>query len=86
MQGLFKKYPTSVNKINLYSYSELVERESTEVWITQKRKRKGKLLSKKLKDFQMKVTHKHTEASLIRFDNHRCLSQSEECKCMWTHS
>ena len=24
-------------------------------------------------------------ASLIRFDNHRSLSQSKESKCMWTH-
>ena len=30
----------------------------------------------------MKGTHKHTEASLIRLNNHRCLSQSEESNCM----
>ena len=29
----------------------------------------------------MKGTHKHMEASLKRFNNHRCLSQSEENKC-----
>ena len=29
---------------------------------------------------------KHMEASLKCFDNHRCLSQSEEGKYMWTHS
>ena len=27
-------------------------------------------------------THKYTEASLIPFDNHRCLSQSKKSKCM----
>ena len=37
------------------------------------------------RDLQMKGTHKHTEAELICFDNHRCISQSEESKCMWTH-
>ena len=26
------------------------------------------------------------EASLTRFDNHRCLSYSKESKCMWAHS
>ena len=31
--------------------------------------------------------HTQTHGSLIekRFDNHRCLSRSEESKCMWTH-
>ena len=33
----------------------------------------------------MKGTHKHMEAYLIYFDDHRCVSQSEESKCMWTH-
>ena len=33
----------------------------------------------------MKGKHKHTEASLKHFGDHRCLSQSEESKCMWTH-
>ena len=28
----------------------------------------------------MKGTHKHTEASLICFDNHRCLYQLEDSK------
>ena len=33
----------------------------------------------------MKGTHKHTKASLKRFDDHRYLSQSEERKCMRTY-
>ena len=28
---------------------------------------------------------RHTETYLICFNDHRCLSQSEESKCMWTH-
>ena len=35
----------------------------------------------------MKGTHEHTEASLKHFDDHRCISQSEESFCeasMWT--
>ena len=31
----------------------------------------------------MKGTYKQTEAELIRFDNHRCLSQSEESMVKW---
>ena len=34
----------------------------------------------------MKGTHKHTDASLICFNNHRCLSQSEESKFMYVYS
>ena len=30
-----------------------------------------------------KGTHKHMETYLKYFDGHRCLSQSEESKCMW---
>ena len=33
----------------------------------------------------MKGSDKHTEALLTCFDNRRCLSQSDESKCMWTH-
>ena len=33
----------------------------------------------------MKGTLKHMEAPLKHFDDHRCLSQSEESKCMLTH-
>ena len=33
----------------------------------------------------MKDTYKHTEAELKRFDNHRCLSQSEERKFTWRY-
>ena len=33
----------------------------------------------------MKGTHKHTKASLKRFDDHRCPSQSEESKCTQTN-
>ena len=39
-----------------------------------------KIGKEKERDHQMKGTHKHTEVSLIRFDNHRCLSRSEERK------
>ena len=28
---------------------------------------------------------RHTQIYLIYFDDYRCLSQSEESKCMWTH-
>ena len=37
------------------------------------------------KQIWMKGTHKQT-AYLIHFNNHRCLSRSEESKCMWTRS
>ena len=59
-----------------------MEAESTEVQITQKQEQKEETLPKKRRDFQMKGTNKHMEAELISFDNHRCLSQSEENKCM----
>ena len=44
-----------------------------------KRNRKWKL-AKKWRDLWMKV---HT--NLIYFGDHRCLSRSEESKCMWIH-
>ena len=49
---------------------------------TKCRKRKRKLLPKKWRDLWTKGTQK---AWLKWFDNHRCLLQSEESKCMWTH-
>ena len=39
----------------------------------------------KLRDPWMKGTHKHTENSLIRFDNHRRLSQSEVYKYIYIY-
>ena len=45
-------------------------------------KGKGKLLPKNEEISRWK---KHTETYLKFFDNHSCLSQSEESKCMWTH-
>ena len=33
----------------------------------------------------MKGTYKHTKASMKHFYDHRCLYQSEESKCIWTH-
>ena len=46
------------------------------------RRRKRKLLPKKWRDLWMKGTHIQTEVSLNHFDDHTCLSQSEESKCM----
>ena len=46
-------------------------------------KRKRKLIQKKRRRLlRMKGTYKYTEALLERFDNHICLSQSEESKFM----
>ena len=45
----------------------------------------GKTLNEKWRDLWRKGTHKHMETYLRYFDDHRCLSQSEESKCMWTH-
>ena len=54
---------------------------------TKMEKERGNLLSlKKWRDLRKKGTHKHTEASLKRFNYHRCLSRSEESKCIWTHA
>ena len=44
-----------------------------------------KLSLQKLRDLKMKGSHKQTEAKLKRFDDHGCLSRSEESKCLWTH-
>ena len=46
-------------------------------------KRKRKLLLKN-EDISKGKTHTHTQThgNLRYFDNHRCLSQSEETKCM----
>ena len=47
--------------------------------------RKGKIVTKKWRDLRRKGTHKHSETQLRYFDDHRCLSRTEEGKCMWTH-
>ena len=52
--------------------------------IIQKYKKKEEILIEKNWDIRMKSTHKHTKLHK-HFDDHRCLSQSEESKCMWTH-
>ena len=39
----------------------------------------------KRRDLQTKVTHKHMETWMKYLGDHRCLSRSEESKCMWTH-
>ena len=63
----------------LYTHLDHMEK-SIEVRITQKmEKRQGKLL---LKNEEISGGKAHTETYLIYFDNHRCLSQSEESKCM----
>ena len=49
------------------------------------RKRKRKFLPKKWTDQRAKGTHKHMEAWLKCFDDHRCLSRSKQNKCMWKH-
>ena len=46
------------------------------------RERKGKTLTKNLRDLQGKSTHKYKETYSKDFDGHRCLSQSEESECM----
>ena len=33
----------------------------------------------------MKGTYEYMKASLKYFDDHRCLSQWEESKCIWIH-
>ena len=62
-----------------------MERESTGVRITQKLEEREKFYQKKWRDLWLKSTHKHTETWLKRFNDHRCLSQSEESKFMWTY-
>ena len=51
---------------------------------TKNRKRKRNFLPKKWRDLRTKGIHKYTETYLKCFDDHRCLSRSEESKCMWT--
>ena len=51
---------------------------------TKNRKRKGKLLPKNEEISGWKV-HTNTQKLNIYFNDHRCLSRSEESKCMWTH-
>ena len=53
-----------------------MERESINVWITQKKGKKEESLTEKIRDLLMK----DIEAYLIRFESHRCLSQLEESK------
>ena len=48
------------------------------------RKRKRILSQKKWRDLHMKGRHKHMEASLKRFDNHRCGTVSTECSHIFT--
>ena len=48
------------------------------------RKRKGKLFLKN-EEISGWKTHTNTHGNLIYFDDHRCLSRSEESKCMWSH-
>ena len=50
---------------------------------TKNGKRKGKLL---LQNEETTGGKAHMETYFIYFDDHRYLSQSEESKCMWTHS
>ena len=42
-------------------------------------------MEKKGRTLTRNEDHKHTETYLIYFNDHRCFSQSEESKCMWTH-
>ena len=58
-------------------------KESTEVWITQNiGKEWGNSYRKMKRYLEERHTPKHTETYLKYFVNHRCLSQSEESKCM----
>ena len=52
-----------------------------QIYYSKNWKRKGKLLLKNEEISRGKV-HKHTETNLKYFDDHRCLSQSEESKCI----
>ena len=49
------------------------------------RKIKRKLLPRRWIDLRTKGSHKHMEATLKRLCYHRCLSRSEESKCIRTH-
>ena len=44
--------------------------------------KRGNFYQGKWRDLQMKGTFKNTE---LNFDDHRCLSWSEDSKCLWTH-
>ena len=59
-----------------------MERESTEVRIKQKLEKKEETLLEKIKRSPDKRHTEHMKALLKHFDNHRCLSQSQEGKCM----
>ena len=61
-----------------------VDRESTEVRITQKCELKGK--SPRKRSLRMKGTYKVEETSLIPFDSLRGICQSEESKYIQTQS
>ena len=51
--------------------------------ITKNRKRKGKLL---LKYEEISGGKAHTDRNFFKyFNNYKCLSRSEESKCMWKH-
>ena len=71
-------------------YIDHVEKESTKIQITQKIGVKRRNSYQKNEEvWRMKGTNKlkyHRETYLIRFDSHGDLCQSEENKCMWTHS
>ena len=49
---------------------------------TQKWEKKRKTLTKKLRE---SPGEKHTQTHGRLIDNHKCLSWSEESKCIWTH-
>ena len=57
-------------------------KENIKVRIRQKTEKERENSYRKMKRSRKKGTHKHKETYLIYFDNHRCLSQSEESKCM----
>ena len=50
------------------------------------RERKVKTLTKNSRDHHRTGTRKHMETLSKYFDGHGRLSQSEESKCLWTHS
>ena len=61
-----------------------VERERSEIRITQNRSIKGKLLPTKRRVLRMKDTNKlkeHTETCFMRFDSKKGLCESEENTC-----
>ena len=52
--------------------------------LSKNKKKRRETLTKKL-DFWRKGTHKHMEAKLKYFNDHRCLSRSEESKSRLYH-